>query len=433
MFSKTNRTKKSFIGAIAMSLVLLMGSAFGFLLETNLGQITQPTAGLWTSYTTKPSGSGTSETSPYKITTPQELAYLIDNLGAGSWYIELASNIDLGGHEWVPIKTTAENTVTFKGNGHTISNMKIKKPEKDGVGFFEGNYISSSGTRVYTTLKFFDTNFSNIDIYSYRCTGTVIAEMKEQSIIQNVNVLSGKIYQSGEDFVGGIIGYSYGKIINCTNNAALYNNNRVVGGIAGSNIGTIENCVNAGDIYCARDFVGGIVGQNVGLIKNCYAECNITAASYIGGIASYSASNDKKATNIIENSGFNGVITVEGESPTGVGSMVGYGHKSDTTCTVKNCFGVVDIYLKDTTNRSFLFSFGACTDNVIENCYSYSHVYTTDGEFDYRKYKGDNFDGFAYDQHINGGYPFPRSLFAVGQFIESDTLNYLQGYGFSKT
>ena len=131
---------KRYLMALGLSLVLLFVNTLGLLLNTMVGPITPSNNDVWTNYVSRPVGTGRTESDPYRISTPSELAYLIENLGAGSWYIELISDINLSGHEWIPIKTTAENSVRFKGNGHTISNMKIKQPKKDGVGLFEGNF-----------------------------------------------------------------------------------------------------------------------------------------------------------------------------------------------------------------------------------------------------------------------------------------------------
>lgn len=61
---------------------------------------------------------------------------------------------------------------------------------------------------------------------------------------------------------GGIVGYSTGTVINCTNQGTVgyphYGYN--VGGVAGRQSGYIDGCVNYGEVYGRKD-VGGIVGQ----------------------------------------------------------------------------------------------------------------------------------------------------------------------------
>ena len=240
--------------------------------------------------------------------------------------------------------------------------------------------------------------------------------------------MSGTIFQHGEDFVGGIIGYTFGTVRNCINNATLKAfDNMCVGGIAGSNVGLVENCINTGDLY-SFEFAGGIVGQSAGTIKNCYAECTITGSRYLGGVASYSE-NASYGSEIV-NCGFNGEIVVEDTPVTKVGAIVGFGEKSNTSIT--DSFGVADIYFKDITDTSCVLPFGANIDNVVNNCYSYSHIYTSSDEFEYRKLIGNDFSNFAVHKNINGGFPFPKSLFAVGQFIESDAFSTLLDNDFDR-
>ena len=70
-----------------------------------------------------------------------------------------------------------------------------------------------------------------------------------------------KIIKNGID-TGGIVGYSAGTILQCTNSGSIgyphsgYN----IGGIVGRQCGKVESCTNEGNIYGKKD-VGGIVGQ----------------------------------------------------------------------------------------------------------------------------------------------------------------------------
>ena len=425
MFSKIGKLKKSFIGAIGMSLILLLGSSLGFLLETNLGQITKPTNDVWTNYTARPTGSGTSEANPYKITTPQELAYLINNLGAGSWYIELASDIDLGGHEWVPIKTTAENTVTFKGNGHTISNLIVDTPNGDNVGLFGGERDG-----VFTALIVSDLNMSNVNLNSQYNAGAIIGSA-HGSRIENINILSGEII--GARYVGGIVGAAGtdSVIINCNNSADIYGTNMCIGGIAGESGAELRNCVNTGDIYAETAiYVGSIAGYSYKSIDNCYGECSIYGAGCVGGISG-------RTQHAIKNSGFRGSMYCN-TTPTSFGSFISHKAFESSYCYIENCFSIANIYLQKEEDKSSIYTFGAPDDVELKSSYSYMSIFVAENrsKSELRKYKvgadeTEPFKEMAYDQHINGGYPFPKSLFAVGQYIQCDTLGYLQDYMFN--
>src|SRR5574344_1942379 len=57
----------------------------------------------------------------YKITTPEELAYLSSTPISGTFYI--ANDLDMSGKLWKPITTKGD--LFIYGGGHTISNLTI--------------------------------------------------------------------------------------------------------------------------------------------------------------------------------------------------------------------------------------------------------------------------------------------------------------------
>lgn len=466
MFSKTSKAKKSFIGAIGILLVLLMCSVLGALINANIGSISKPITGVWTSYTSKPAGNGTSETSPYKITQPQELAYLINNLGAGSWHIELVSDIDLSGHEWIPINVTAKNTVILKGNGFTIKNMKIDAVDKDYIGLFAG-----ANTTVACNIIVNDVNFANVDIAGRDRVGCLIGHANTSCRVNNVNVLSGVI-QGQQGCVGGIIGFNEatitdssnaanvsmknvdsggkaggivghdeaGSIIGCVNTGTVMGQ-RSTGGIVGEFFGNeLKNCINTGDVINrGLYYVGGIagaLGDTTPVVDNCYAECRIILSNEsndyyeAGGIIGIVSS---EANIKISNSGFYGEIIATGQINL-INSIVGKVYNKNII--LENCFSIVDINI-NAEDLTLFSSFGFPTDKAdYKSCYTYTRLKTTNGIKEYRKYKvkgeeTESFSEFAYNSNINGGYPFPKTLFSVGQFIECDVLSYLQEYGFT--
>lgn len=429
MFSKTNKTKKGFIGAIAMSLVLLMGSALGCLIETNLGQISPPATDSWENFTSTPSGVAT-ESDPWIINSEKELAYLINNINDGTYYIELNSDIDLGAHNWIPIKTKGKNLkLNFNGNNHTISNMTIYLPNKAWVGFFEGITYELSDA----TMKVENITFSNVDVRGRDNVGAVSGYMGRGEI-NNVNITSGKVV--GNLLTGGLAPMCWATITNCVNNADVTSFEACAGGIKGWG-GGIYNCVNSGTVTGGGDrskrgtygWIGGITafgGKGSGLfigVENCFSCGDIIARG-----------NNVRASGIaprgdIINSGFYGAIyigsTAEAVSAINVGAKEADG-------TITNSFGVADIYIQDeSVDPSVVNEFGAYKTSMLVNSYCYTKIYAKDSTHKFRKYIGDDFSGFAYHKNINGGYPFPRSLFAVGQFIECDTLSYLEEYGFN--
>lgn len=403
-----------------MSLLLLMGSALGFLLETKVGQIASPlSTDTWERYAIKPSGSG-ADSDPWIINTAEELAYLINNINDGIYCIELHSDIDLGAHEWEPIKSKDKNAkVWFSGYNHTIKNLNINRPWEDSCGLF-----SKFSPNYEAWLNISDTIFSNVDIRGnsvgvvcgYSCAGT----------ITNCHITSGNIV--GDANAGAFSSMFWGKVSYCTNNAAVFSRTDAAGGIV-SYCSEIVYCVNSGNVTGGGDYrdsdstigtVGGIAA-NCALIENCINTGTVTSFgnAYVGGITGAGA---------IKNSGFYGDINLR-TKPKLVGTIAG---EANGNC--ENCFGVATInYEPDVqADLSTINTYGLPKDNKIVNCYSYSKVFTSDKKtLEYRKYCGSDFSGFVYHENINGGYPFPKTLFAVGQFLSGNTLSYLKAYGFT--
>lgn len=433
MFSKTKKVKKSFIGAIAMSLILLMGSAFGFLIEANLTNISTGQSGLWTSYTSAVTVGNGSVENPYKVKSGEELSWVAQN---GDYaYVELDSDIDLAAHNWIPIANG--KIQSLDGNGHTINNLKIDLPNQSIVGFFElfDPIVGIDNTQIR------DIIFSNVDIHGGSYVGTVAGQCHIDAY--NVVVKSG-IVVATQHYAGGIVCFAGGgsTIVNCVNNASIYANSSAAGIVSQrENNGRIENCINTGDISGGLS-VGGIVGSlscspgHFVTIKNCYAECKMTSAGCVGGIIGMYGSSSLAEGQVIENCGFNGEIIITADNGEYIGSIVG-GNRSSYKVNIKNSFGVAKIVLKNGMSSSVVNKFGAPESFNFESTYSHSYIYNTgSNSVELRKYKTsasetEPFKDMAYYEGINGGYPFPRSLFSIGQFLSGNAFQYLQGFGFS--
>jgi len=411
-----------------MSLVLLLVNTLGLLLGTGVGQITPPARDTWADYTSQPLvGDGTSG-SPFIVTSAQELAYAAKNVSF--CFIELQNDIDLAGHEWIPMIISV-----FNGNGHTISNMKMNLPE--------GNAGFVSGGAAIVTIK--DVNFTNVNLFGKNAATVNPANLMGN--FQNIIVKSGRIVAK-ETAAGISINHSLGSFSNCINNAEVISLNGNAGGIVGSYNSavpsqSISNCINTGSVT-ALNSAGGIAGTlSNGQLKNCLSEGTITGST-VGGICG-------TGIGTIESCGFNGNLKLQGESSIlGAGSITGgFGHVGTLTpvLNVVNCYGIADINIGDKdpsvvakfgAGRKYLYmnvNFGEKDPNYTST-YSYSNIVSSSGIIEQRKYKTgteetEPFTDFAYHKNINGGFPFPKTLFAVGQFIDSDVMGYLEEYGFS--
>ena len=184
--------------------------------------------------------------------------------------------------EWTPIGNEAHRyTGTFDGNGHPISGLYIDS-RADDQGLF--GYVSSSGT------------------------------------VQNLSV-SGSV--SGNNYVGGVVGYNDGTVKNCYNTGSV-NGSIEAGGVVGHNGGNVENCYNIGEV--SGNYVGGVVGYNHGPVENCYNTGKVTGSSdynYIGGVVGYDIIGNVTGCYFLQTTGVN-------ENLSGIGGGSAEGAKSLT-------------------------------------------------------------------------------------------------------
>ena len=274
-------------------------------------------------------GSGTAA-DPYQISTAEDLismAQKVNALGEGSsaYYI-LTNNIDLSGSEWTPIGTeTNPFKGTFDGKDHTVSGIRINRPNDDDQGLFGYSYsatIKNVGV-INADIKGSE-NVGGICGYSYYDANSAA------TYIENC-YFTGEI--SGMGSVGGICGEGYVDIRNCYNNGEV-SGNGYIGGICGTSLrnASIKNCHNTGKVSGRFD-IGGICGISQGEIKNCYNTGIISGTEHnIGGISGSDGSEGSiKSIDGCYNTG-----SVSGTEY--VGGICGYSSNPQCDQSVKNCY-----------------------------------------------------------------------------------------------
>ena len=256
-------------------------------------------------------GTGT-EVNPYQVATAAQLDKVRDYLD--KHFIQMA-DINLGvapwntGAGWVPIGTSETPfTGSYDGNGKTINNLKIDRPDQDDIGLFGKN----SGTISNVSLV-------NIEISGNGNVGGLIGH-NEDGIVTGSNV-AGSVTASGGIGVGGLIGANdeYSEVTGCFSTGAVSSSNSYyiggligrnynspvtgsystssvsggtgsisyAGGLVGTNYNsTITNCYATGDVTGNGEYAGGLVGTNSsGMIINCYATGAVMGiGTYIGGL-----------------------------------------------------------------------------------------------------------------------------------------------------
>ena len=194
----------------------------------------------------------------YTVTSAEGLkniAKLVNEEWKSDINITLTADIDLKGIDWTPIGKDDNKayTGTFDGNGKTITGLTVTTSDQY-VGLF--GYIGSGGTVKDVTLE----------------------EVK----IESDNEMSA---------VGGVVGYSYGNIENCSVSGSV-SSNSTAGGVVGAQLsGSITGCSSSATVKGVA-YAGGIAGytNGGGSLTGCYAtgsisvENNTTNAAWAGGV-----------------------------------------------------------------------------------------------------------------------------------------------------
>jgi hypothetical protein len=150
----------------------------------------------------------------------------------------------------------------FNGNGFKIT-VSINRPTESYLGVF--GYCTDSC--VIENL--------NVDgiIIGFSAIGGIVGEISSSSLINSsaamIKNCNNYAHIKGTLWVGGIAGFSYGKIINCNNHGTI--EGHAIGGIAGGIRGSsalASGCINYG--FVKGDInTGGIAGASGGSIINC--------------------------------------------------------------------------------------------------------------------------------------------------------------------
>ena len=181
----------------------------------------------------------------YTVTSADGLINVAELVNGGKTDINitLGKNIDLTGKGWTPIGTNYEKRYkgTFDGRGHTIKGLTVTTNDQF-VGLF--GYLDKAGT------------VKNV-------------------VMEGIQITSNHVLMSGN--TGGVVGYSWGTIENCSVSGSV-SGTVYVGGVVGAQIGgSITGCSSSATVKGTVD-VGGVAGQtnSSATLTACYATGNVT-------------------------------------------------------------------------------------------------------------------------------------------------------------
>ena len=199
----------------------------------------------------------------YTVTSADGLMNVAELVNGGKTDINITldKNIDLTGKDWTPIGTNFDNSYkgTFDGGGHTITGLT------------------------------FTTNDEYAGLFGWlNRAGTV-----KNVVMEGVQITSNQIYGGS---IGGVVGYSWGTIENCSVSGSV-SGTVYVGGVAGqtNSSATLTACYATGNVTIEinpeKNIAGGsLVGMNAGSsLLACYATGNVTSTGsstgyvHIGG------------------------------------------------------------------------------------------------------------------------------------------------------
>ena len=185
-----------------------------------------------------------SNTNTYTVYNADGLMNVAELVNGGKTDINITldTDIDLTGKDWTPIGTDYDNSYkgTFDGGGHTITGLT------------------------------FTTNDEYAGLFGWlNRAGTV-----KNVVMEGVQITSNQIYGGS---IGGVVGYSWGTIENCSVSGSV-SGTVYVGGVVGAQIGgSITGCSSSATVKGTVD-VGGVAGQtnSSATLTACYATGNVT-------------------------------------------------------------------------------------------------------------------------------------------------------------
>ena len=212
----------------------------------------------------------------YTVTSADGLMNVAELVNGGKTDINITldKNIDLTGKDWMPIGTSNSYTGTFDGGGHTITGLTFTTNDEY-AGLF--GWLNRAGTVKNVVME-------GVQITSNQIYGGSIGGVVGYSwgTIENCSV-SGSV--SGTVYVGGVVGVQIGGSITGCSSSATVKGTVDVGGVAGqtNSSATLTACYATGNVIIemapAKNIAGGsLVGMNAGSsLLACYATGNVTS------------------------------------------------------------------------------------------------------------------------------------------------------------
>jgi hypothetical protein len=251
------------------------------------------------------------------------------------------------GKGWQPIGTEGNAFKgTFDGNGRTISDLFIDRPDEDEVGLFgrvQEGVVENLG-------------LVNVNVTGKKYVGALVGYSWKGTLDSDIRPPGSKTYSdgivTGEENVGGLVGNNYDGTVNqCESSVEVFLASSApdedrwrTGGLVGLNSGTVLHCDYNGVVNGDHQ-VGGLVGMNenlvtiVGHVEDCGGEYSVNGNFEVGGVAGRNMGDIRRS---LFKGDVNGIMIGDGLVALNEGTTVN-AYSSDTEIPGSYIGGVVGV------------------------------------------------------------------------------------------
>ncbi|UCE50219.1 MAG: hypothetical protein JSW47_08650 [Phycisphaerales bacterium] len=221
-------------------------------------------------------GAGT-QNSPYLISTAKQMNEIGASPGDWSRHFKLTADIDMNDLGEAAFRIIGNSTTSFSGifdgDDHEILNFSLTTTQQFDTGLFGsvGGEVRNLGLVKPTVVA----QGSRV--------GALVGRLDHGNV---VSCYARRASVSGNDDIGGLVGYNTGRIFKSFSTGTV-SGNKNVGGLVGLvTDGTVNTSFSKAEVSGNTD-VGGLVGktgnQNAA-VRNSYATGSVTGQTYVGGL-----------------------------------------------------------------------------------------------------------------------------------------------------
>ena len=221
-------------------------------------------------------GLGTVER-PYLIRDVRDLGVVWSKPFA---HYRMDSSVDLSGISW-STSTVPWFAGVFDGNGHIISNLRIRGCGD--LGLFGQTVPGASVSHLVLEAADVDVTGRFVGALVGRNSGNISESHISGTVISEaISYLSDRSWSLG---TGALVGLNEGSISTCYGNCAVEGSSYNVGGLIGLNLeATVRECYALGSVVGYMG-IGGLVGQNAnGWVTWSYSAGRVEGSTGCGGL-----------------------------------------------------------------------------------------------------------------------------------------------------